>query len=258
MKTESIECGPVVVDLIPSRDNYLYLVRWGEEALVVDPAEAEPVETALAATGARLTHILATHHHADHVAGIPALRSRTGAEVVGPLGSGIRGVDRGVGDGDCLGIGPLSFRVLATPGHTEDHLSYHDEAQALLWCGDILFGGGCGRLFECGPEVMWSSLQRLMELPDPTRVFCGHEYTVKNLEFGCSLLADDPALTARLAEARERRRDGRPTLPSTIGLEKCANVFLRSGEPAVAEAVGKPGAPAVEVFAALRLRRDRF
>jgi hydroxyacylglutathione hydrolase len=258
METHRVRAGDVVVDLIPSGDNYIHLVGWGDGGLVVDPAEARPVEARLAAAGWRLGHILATHHHADHVAGIPALKASTGAEVLGPAGSGIAGLDRGVGEGDVLAIGPLRLEVLATPGHTTDHLSYHAASPGLLFCGDTLFGAGCGRLFECGPEVMWASLQRLAALPDETLVFCGHEYTVKNLQFAASILPDDAPIAARLAEAVATLRAGHPTLPSTLALEKRTNPFLRSGEPAVATALDLEGAPAGVVFAALRRRRDRF
>jgi hydroxyacylglutathione hydrolase len=258
METHRVTAGGVAVDLISSGDNYIHLVCWGDGGLVVDPAEAAPVEAALAAAGWCPGHILATHHHADHVGGIPALTASTGAEVLGPAGSGIAGLDRGVGEGDVLAIGPLRIEVLATPGHTADHLSYHAAAPGLLFCGDTLFGAGCGRLFECGPAVMWTSLQRLAALPDKTLVFCGHEYTVKNLRFAASILPDDAAIAARLAEAVEARRAGHPTLPSTLGLEKRTNPFLRSGEPAVATALNLEGAPAGEIFAALRRRRDQF
>lgn len=258
MQMHRVGAGAVTVVLVPSGDNYIYLVGWGDEALVVDPAESEPVEAALEEEGWKLTHILATHHHADHVAGIPALKASTGAEVWGPSGSGIAGVDRGIGEGDRLSIGPLRMEVMATPGHTADHLSLYAPEAGVLFCGDTLFAAGCGRLFECGPEVMWKSLQRLAALPDETLVFCGHEYTVKNLQYAATVLPDDEEVASRLAEATEARRAGRPTLPTTVGLEKRTNPFLRGGEKEVAAAVNLAGATAVEVFAALRKGRDRF
>lgn len=225
----------------------------------IDAGDEAPILAALEATGWTLTHILVTHHHGDHIAAIPALKQRTGAHVVGPARDAgrIPGIDEGVSEGDRVSVGTLAAVVLETPGHTSGHIAYHFPAEALLFAGDTLFAMGCGRLFEGSPAQMWASLQKLAALPEETLVYCGHEYTQANARFALTVDGQNPALVERAREVDETRRQGRFTLPTTIGLERRTNPFLRAGEPAVAAAVGLAGHPPVEVLAELRERKNR-
>lgn len=239
-------------------DNYSYALTSGGQAVILDPGEAEPVLAGLDRAGAKPVFLLNTHAHSDHVAGNSALVHAFGCPVAGPAGARIPGLDREVRDEEELTLGFCRLRALATPGHTRHCLSYFEPEHRILFCGDTLFVGGCGRPMECGPDVLWASLQKLAALPDDTRVCCGHEYTVENYRFALSVLPDDPALRVAHAAAVARRAEGRPTVPSTIAAEKRTNIFLRSPEPAVQAAVGLPGAPPVEVFARLRELKSRF
>lgn len=250
------------IALVPCRsDNYAVLLADGAtgEAVLVDAPDAAPIAAALDLNGWRLVEILITHHHGDHVAGIEALKGASGARVTGPAAeaSKIPGLDRTVGDGDRIEAGPLAFEVIATPGHTAGHVAYHAPAERLLFAGDTLFAMGCGRLFEGTAAEMFASLGKLAALPAETRVYCGHEYTLSNARFARRVDPDNPALAER-AEAVERLRDdGLPTVPTTIGLERATNPFLRAGEPALAAAAGlAPGTAPAEVFAALRRMKD--
>ncbi len=258
MKYETHKVGPVTVSLIPSADNYIYLIEWTEGLAIVDPGTAREVIEEVRRRRRPVTHILATHHHGDHIAGIPAIKEATGATVVGPAGGGIPDLDQAVGEGDEVKVGPLVLEVLETPGHTLDHISFYAADPGLLWCGDTVFTGGCGRLFEGTPAQLWESIHRLAELPEETRLYCGHEYTEKNLRFALSIEPDNQAVKERLEAVRELRLTGRATIPSRIAEEKETNPFVRSSEPGVANALGMPDASAVEVFAELRRRRDRF
>jgi len=216
-----------------------------------------------------------THHHPDHVGGVRALidaRPREDLVVYGPTGETIDGVTQTVKGGDhfaldALGIG---FEVIDVPGHTRGHIAYYagpagllrDDGSPLVFCGDTLFAGGCGRLFEGTPQQMHASLARLAALPSNTRVYCAHEYTLANLRFARAVEPDSPALIARQRTAIATRERGAPTLPSTIALERATNPFLRSDEPTVRHAAEKKkpgaGASAVETFAAIRQWKDSF
>jgi hydroxyacylglutathione hydrolase len=247
--------------LIPClSDNYAVVMHDAATGttLLVDAPEAEPIRAALAERGWTLTHILVTHHHNDHVAGIAELKAATGARVTGPAAEAdkIADLDATVSDGDRVTVGPWSAAVISTPGHTLGHVAYWFEDPGVLFSGDTLFALGCGRIFEGTPAQMWQSLSRLAALPDETVVYCGHEYTQSNARFALTVDVGNRRLAARAEEIAALRAAGRPTVPTTIGLEKATNPFLRAIDPAVAAAVGLAGAPAGDVFAEVRRRKD--
>ena len=244
-------------------DNYLWLVHDGVHAAVVDPGDAAPILAALAAHGLTLTAILLTHHHADHIAGVPALLAHAAVPVFGPRGEAIATVSEPLGEGERIAVPGLDLQlsVLDVPGHTAGHIAYVGAGR--LFCGDTLFGAGCGRLFEGTPAQMAASLAKLAELPDDTQVYCAHEYTLANLRFAAAAEPGNPAIAARGAADGARRARGEPTIPSTIGLEKATNPFLRYTEPALQAnllALGKipAGANALDCFAALRRWKNTF
>ncbi|MFV0681431.1 hydroxyacylglutathione hydrolase [Ottowia sp.] len=247
-------------------DNYVWLLHNGQQALVVDPGDAAPVEQALSGLGLKLLSILVTHHHADHTGGVAALRQSTGAQVLGPARERIPAPYQPLQGGDqfqALGIG---FRAIDVPGHTAGHVAYLADNAAgapLLFCGDTLFSGGCGRLFEGTPAQMLVSLDTLAALPDDTRVCCAHEYTLSNLRFARTVEPDNTALAAYEQHCQLLRRQGQPTLPSRMGLERTINPFLRSRTPEVMRSVQTHAAlPStnddVAVFAALRQWKNEF
>lgn len=254
----------LTIEIVPVlSDNYVFLLHepTSGATAAVDPAVPGPVVEALAARGWRLSHILNTHHHADHTGGNLDLQRATGCAVVGARRDADRipGITAEVGEGETFLLGSAAARVFEVPGHTLGHIAYWFPESEALFCGDTLFSLGCGRLFEGTAEQMWHSLVTLRELPAATRVFCAHEYTQSNGRFARLVERDNPALAARLDEADRLRAKGRPTLPSTIASERACNPFLRADQPAVARAVGlEPGAEPVAVFTALRRRKDVF
>ncbi len=242
-------------------DNFGVLLRDPVTGAVatIDAGEEEPILAALDAAGWTLTDILVTHHHGDHVAAVESLKRRFGATVTAPAADRgrIPAVDRWVEEGDEVRLGALAARVIATPGHTSGHIAYHFSGAKLLFCGDTLFAMGCGRLFEGTPAEMWTSLSKLAALPPDTEVYCGHEYTLSNARFALRYDKDNQKLAARAAEVERLRAEGRFTIPTTIGLERETNPFLRASDPRVAAAVGLPGGAPVDVFAALREAKNR-
>jgi hydroxyacylglutathione hydrolase len=256
---------PLTLLALPAfSDNYVWLLHDGREAVVVDPGDAAPVLTELDARALRLVGILVTHHHADHVGGIDALRPRLQGPVWGPRREAIPEPYLPLDDGDRVQALGLSFSVLDVPGHTAGHVAYYcGEAPGapLLFCGDTLFSGGCGRLFEGSPQQMWTSLQRLAALPASTRVCCAHEYTLSNLRFAQAVEPDNAAQHQYLLACQQRRADQQPTLPSTVGLERQINPFLRCQESAVQRSARQHGAEddaPVSVFTALREWKNSF
>ena len=246
-------------------DNYLWLIRAPRErraAVVVDPGDPQPVEAALATAGLALRAILVTHHHPDHVGGVQALVARHGAQVFGPARETLPCEFRPLDDGDSVSLADLGldFRVMAVPGHTLGHVAYH--GHGALFCGDTLFSAGCGRLFEGTAAQMLDSLDRIAALPDDTRVYCAHEYTLSNLRFAAAVEPGNADVLDTLEAVRElRARDG-ITLPTTLGRERRINPFLRCREPAVRAAAqarsGKRLAGPAEVFAVIRSWKDGF
>ena len=249
--------------LVPAlNDNYVYLAHDKDtgDTAVIDPAEAPPVEAALQAKGWKLTHILNTHHHMDHIGGNQELKDKWGCPIVGPRAESgrISGMDVLVSEGDSYAVGTQTAKVIETPGHTTGHIAFHFAGSDALFCGDTLFVLGCGRMFEGDPPGFWDSLCKLRALPDATRIYCGHEYTQSNARFAVAVDPDNKALAARAAEIDALRAEGKSTVPSTLGSERGINPFLRADDPAMQAAVGMKGANPADVFAEIRKRKDNF
>ncbi|MBN9049694.1 MAG: hydroxyacylglutathione hydrolase [Rhizobiales bacterium] len=226
----------------------------------IDAPEAAAVEKALTDTGWKLTEILVTHHHADHTQGIQPLKDKYKCRVIAPMGEAakIPMVDDAVREGDTVKVGTLAANVIETPGHTAGHISYWFHGEKAAFVGDTLFSIGCGRVIEGTMEQMWQSLRKLRDLPDDTRIYCGHEYTEANIKFAKTIEPDNTALQAREKEARAQRAAGKATVPTTLGAEKKENCFLRADVPEVAAALGMSGQPAARVFAEIRERKNKF
>lgn len=245
-------------------DNYLWLLHDGKRALVVDPGDAAPVLRALAQHALQLESILVTHHHADHTGGVEALREATGAKVYGPATERIPAPFQPMREGDMARTLGLDFQVLDVPGHTGGHIAFYTpdvEGKPILFCGDTLFSGGCGRLFEGTPTQMLASLDKLAALPGATRVCCAHEYTLANLRFALAVEPDNADLAAYQQQCLRSREQGQPTLPSSIAQELLINPFLRTRQPAIAAAVHQFDASTHDdttLFAALREWKNQF
>lgn len=251
------------IQLIPAlSDNYVYLFKdpQSDAVGIVDPGEPGPVLAALDRTGWRPTHIFNTHHHADHIGGNGVLKQRFGCTIIGPAADRgrIPELDVVVADEDTYHFGSHEVRVFETPGHTSGHVAFWFPDASALFSGDTLFALGCGRLFEGTPAQMWNSLLKLRELPADTRVYCGHEYTLSNARFAVSIDPGNPALKERAADIAVLRDAGKPTIPTTLGVERATNPFLRADDPALAAELGLAGADPVEVFAEIRRRKDHF
>src|SRR4051812_21354800 len=242
-------------------DNFGYLIHDTETRATasIDAPEAAAVLKALAQENWALTDILVTHHHHDHVGGVAELKKKYKCRVVAPHDkkTAIADVDLRVGNGDVVKVGKLLARVLETPGHTLDHISYVFDADKALFAADTLFSIGCGRVFEGNYPMMWESLLKLRALPDDFRLYCGHEYTAANVKFALNVEPDNASLQARAEEVTRLRAAGKPTIPSLLGEEKRANVFLRADDPAVAIKLRMKGASAAEVFGELRERKNK-
>ncbi|HRE15775.1 MAG TPA: hydroxyacylglutathione hydrolase [Rhodocyclaceae bacterium] len=248
------------ISFIPAfKDNYIWLLRRGNEAIVVDPGDAAPVRARLATEGLRLSAILITHHHADHQGGVAELLADSAVPVYGPLAESITGCSVPLSGGECFELLGERFTVINVPGHTAGHIAY--ALPGAVFCGDTLFAGGCGRLFEGTPAQMLVSLGKLAELPDDTLIYCAHEYTEANLRFALAVEPENGAIAERLAAVSKRRLAGEATVPSSLYEERATNPFLRSHVPAViaaAKVQGSPGGSELEVFTAIRAWKNVF
>lgn len=240
------------------KDNYIWLLRYGSHAVVVDPGDAAPVLEALKSQALTLDAILITHHHSDHIGGVSDLLHHRQAKVYAPKRGNYVFPHIAVAESDIVDLDTIQLKlsVMEVPGHTLDHIAYY--GVNYLFCGDTLFGAGCGRLFEGTPVQMYNSLQRLAKLPKETAVYCTHEYTEHNLRFARTLDADNPALLARQVAAANIRRTLKPTLPSSIGLELETNPFLRCNTSAIRLASQSKNTNPIEVFAAIREMRNHY
>jgi hydroxyacylglutathione hydrolase len=262
------------LEIIPLRafnDNYIWLLRRGEQVVVVDPGDAAPVLAYLGQHALSVCAILATHHHRDHVGGIAELLASSSVAsdipVFGPAAEAIETVNRPLDDGNTVELPQIgaTFKVITIPGHTRGHIAYYDGnllGCGVLFCGDTLFACGCGRIFEGTAQQMWHSLGRLAALPSQTRVYCAHEYTEANIRFALAVEPDNAALLARAEEVKKLRAADLPSLPSTIAAELATNPFLRWDEAAVIQAAQRVGGTPVTtpeaVFTAIREWKNTF
>ena len=239
-------------------DNYGFLIRddVSGKTATIDTPDADAILAELKSLGWGLDLILNTHWHPDHAGGNAAIQAATGAVIYGPQEvTRIAPLDHPVVDGATVMLGETEFLVMDTGGHTQGHITYFDRADQIAFVGDTIFALGCGRMFEGQPDQFWTSLQRLAALPDATKVYCAHEYTASNARFALSV-DDDPVLAARARAIFAARERGEPTVPTTIGVEKATNPFLRA--PLLAARVGAAGKPDHEAFAAVRSAKDNF
>jgi hydroxyacylglutathione hydrolase len=249
----------MIEQFICRTDNFGILIHDPDSDLTaaVDAPESTAVREHLARRRWKLDFILTTHHHGDHTEGNLALKEEYGCRIIGPEGQ-IPGRDEIVREGDTFTFGTFEVRVLATPGHTLDHLSYWFPGASVAFVADTLFAMGCGRVIEGTPAMMWRSLEKLMELPDDTDIYCGHEYTLTNARFALTIEPLNADLIERAQHVAEQRSAGQPTLPTTMLLEKQTNPFLRVDQPAIREHLGMKDALAADVFAEIRKRKDAF
>jgi len=237
-----------IVTINAFHDNFIYLYQYDlNKAIAIDTGDSTPVLKVLEERGLNLTAILVTHHHRDHIGGVPELKKKTGCKIIGSDKQRINGIDCIIENGQVLTFGDFKINVIATPGHTRTGICYYipqNHEGGILFTGDTLFIGGCGRLFECDAKTMWNSLQKLAALPANTKVYCGHDYTLENYEFALKTEPNNPVIKQRLSEIRQAIQQGKLTVPSTIAQEKATNLFMR--------------AETSEIFAELRKQKDRF
>lgn len=243
-------------------DNYGYLVHDPETGATgsIDAPDADAVMQALGAKGWKLSHILNTHHHYDHTDGNLELKQKTGCVIIGAAldKDRIPGLDVPVHEGGIIRIGRIEIQVLETPGHTPGHICFYLANDHAIFTGDTLFSLGCGRLFGDSPENMWKSLQKLMALPPQTRIYCAHEYTLSNAEFACDLEPGNKELADYMEQIKAMRREGKPTIPSSMQLELRLNPFLRSNDPVLKKSISMGGVDAATVFTEIRRAKDSF
>lgn len=244
------------------RDNYIWIIHDQHSALVIDPGDTAPVLTWLRQRKLQPIAVLCTHHHQDHTGGITLLAQEFGIPVHGPANEKIPGLTHPQTEGNLIKFPELSLElsVLEVPGHTAGHIAYHGRNR--LFCGDTLFACGCGRIFEGSAQQMFDSLQKLAALPDETKIYCTHEYTLANIRFARAIDPDNPELIALESQAEKKRERDEPTLPSNLALEKATNPFLRCDQPAIIQSAsqyaGRPLADPVSVFAAIRDWKNNF
>jgi hydroxyacylglutathione hydrolase len=237
-------------------DNYVYCIIAASEAIVIDASDAEIFDL-INRRGLSLRMILSTHHHGDHTGGNSALKKKTGCIVIGG-DSRITGIDRVLEDSEKVIEGLFEFETIAVPGHSKGSVAFYFRKLSTIFTGDTLFYAGCGRIFEGGATQLFDSLKKIGALPLDTKIYCGHEYTLDNLQFAKSIEPDNDAIDKRIIEVRKELHQGRPSGPSTIELELATNPFMRVDQKSIREVLGLPGAPDDVVFGELRKRKDRF
>jgi hydroxyacylglutathione hydrolase len=251
-----------VIQFTCREDNFGVLLHDAKTGLTaaIDAPALKPILAVLDERGWTLSHVFTTHHHMDHVEANLDLKAKFGVEITGPEAEAdkIPGIDKTVAGGDRFEFAGHRIDVIGCPGHTLGGVSYSIPSQKLLFAADTLFSLGCGRLLEGTPHQMWSSLSRLMALPDDTIIYCGHEYTASNAKFALTIDPDNQALAERALEVEQLRTAGKPTLPTTMGREKKTNPFLRAADGAIRERLGMETASDAEVFAEIRIRKDSF
>lgn len=252
-----------LVHLFPClNDNYGFLLHDPDSGLTasVDTPEAGPILQALDERGWQLTHIFNTHHHWDHAGGNLELKERTGCTIIGPRADADRipGIDVKVGEGDRFELGLQTVEVRETPGHTRGHIVFHLPEHHVAFVGDTLFAMGCGRLFEGSPEQMWDSLQKILAWPEATQIYCAHEYTQANARFALTVDPANEDLQQRATEVDTHRAENRPTVPTTLALEKQTNPFLRADAAGIRQTLEMENARPVDVFARIRALKDTF
>ena len=247
-----------IIPISAFQDNYIWIIENGTHAAVVDPGDAEPVISALKKRGLELTTILITHHHEDHIGGVNELMREFAPEIYAPAKEQYHFSHIAVHDNQTINIPKLnlSLKVMDVGGHTLGHVAYYGENA--IFCGDTLFGGGCGRLFEGTPEQMFLSLEKIAALPNETAVYCAHEYTEHNLQFAKTVEKNNLALIDRISCSRKTRLAGLPTIPSSIKLELATNPFLRCTSQEIRESLGLQDANPIEIFTRLRQLRNQF
>ncbi len=243
-------------------DNYGVLLHDTDtgQTACIDAGDADAVMNALEQQGWSLSHLLITHHHGDHTAGLGAVKSATGCQVIGPhpVSQPIIGIDQHVGDGDTFQFAGRAVNVLHTPGHTADMINFYFPEDKLVFTGDTLFSMGCGRLFEGNAAMMLNSVNKLKALPHDTLVYCAHEYTATNARFAMAVDPDNVALQQRSVEVTRLRAAGEATVPTLLQLELQTNPFLRTDNPQLRQSLGMDTADDVSVFAELRERRNQY
>ncbi len=254
---------PLETEVFPCRsDNFGVLLHDSETGttISIDAPEEAAILDALNRRGWTLTHIFTTHHHQDHVEANLALKEKFHCEIYGPYDEAVAipGLDKSAADGDEFEVAGRRVKIISTPGHTAGHICYYLPDDALLFAADTLFPMGCGRLFERPAADMWHSFQKLMALPDETRVYFGHEYTLSNARFAVTVDPENTTLKQRLGEVEVLRNEGNFTIPTTIGLEKQTNPYMRVADPAIRAHLGLSDAADAEVFAEIRTRKDNF
>jgi len=244
------------------QDNYGFLLHCRETGVTatIDTPEVAPIEAALEEQGWTLTHVLNTHHHFDHAGGNEELKARHGCTIVGPRADEARipGIDVKVGQDDVYELGNIKLHVFDVPGHTSGHIAFYAPDAQVAFVGDTIFALGCGRLFEGSPEQMWTSIQKLMALPDDTQLYCAHEYTQSNARFALTVDPDNEQLVSRARDIDDARSRGEATVPTTLGLEKATNPFLRPMAASLRNTLNMTAADDVAVFAETRNRKDNF
>ena len=249
-----------IVPIPAFTDNYIWMLERDGRVAVVDPGDANPVMAMLAARDIVLDTIIVTHHHFDHTGGVEALKAHTDCRVIGPNNPKIKGIDRTLSENESVNILGYSFDVLEVPGHTLDHIALYCSAESVLLCGDTLFVGGCGRVFEGTFPMMQASLQKLAALPAETAVYCTHEYTLANLVFARKVDPNNATLIAHIDACEAKRAVGEPTVPSSISKELEINPFLRWNSPDIIQKLKQEqrfkGESPADIFGAVRAWKD--